>query len=66
MDGFIPNMGGNPNTEDHESEKRDKVDSLIIKRPYDNIDQSSDPFGSMDFVDSMMVSSDENNSLGFS
>ena len=67
MDGFIPNIGGNPNTEDHDSERRDKVDSLIInKKPFDNIPHSSDNFGSMDVFDSLMISSDDNASLGIS
>ena len=65
MDGFIPNIGGNPNTEDLDSEKRDKVDSLVAHRKQHDIDHSSDPIGSMEIIDSMMISS-EDNSLGIS
>ena len=59
-------MSANPITEDRESEARDKVDPLIKKGVQDgNGSSQSQPFDSIEKIDSLMISSDEN-SLGYS
>ena len=55
----MPNMTANPITEDRESEARDKVDPLIKKGGKDgNGSSSSQPFDSIEKIDSLMISSD--------